>query len=84
MQGTSNCHDLAAEFLFVLCKRSGKYKFKLFKFFLVNRLIKYCGFGHSAGLLANYGFLGSATVLKKSDSDSEDSETEDYKEVEER
>uniref|UniRef100_A0A915DXK4 Synembryn-A n=1 Tax=Ditylenchus dipsaci TaxID=166011 RepID=A0A915DXK4_9BILA len=68
----SNCHQLAAEFLFVLCKRS------------VNRLIKYCGFGHSAGLLANYGFLGAATNMVKSNSDSEDSETEDYKDVEHR
>lgn len=47
-------------------------------------MIKYCGFGHSAGLLANYGFLGTATVTKKSASDSEDSETEDYKKVEEQ
>lgn len=47
-------------------------------------MIKYCGFGHSAGLFANYGFLGAATIAKKSESDSEDSETEDYKKVEEK
>lgn len=47
-------------------------------------MIKYCGFGHSAGLLANYGFLGAATVTKQSESNSEDSETDDYKIVEEK
>ncbi|KAI1717099.1 guanine nucleotide exchange factor synembryn domain-containing protein [Ditylenchus destructor] len=68
----SNCHELAAEFLFVLCKRS------------VNRLIKYCGFGHSAGLLANNGLLGAATRFQRKQSDSEDSDTEDYRGVEEK
>ncbi|WKY07157.1 hypothetical protein Q1695_006959 [Nippostrongylus brasiliensis] len=63
--------DLASEFMFVLCKRS------------VNRLIKYTGLGHSAGLLANSGLLGHIN-LPKSASDSEDSETEDYKAVEDR
>lgn len=43
-------------------------------------MIKYCGFGHSAGLLANYGFLGKSQ--QRSASDSEDSETEDYRRVE--
>ncbi|KAE9553321.1 hypothetical protein FO519_003487 [Halicephalobus sp. NKZ332] len=43
----THCKDLAAEFLFVLCKRN------------VGRLVKYTGLGHSAGLLANYGFLGA-------------------------
>uniref|UniRef100_A0AC34GNH9 Synembryn-A n=1 Tax=Panagrolaimus sp. ES5 TaxID=591445 RepID=A0AC34GNH9_9BILA len=62
------CKDAAAEFLFVLCKRS------------VPRLIKYTGFGHSAGLLANYGFLGAINEQKR-ESDSEDSETESYNEV---
>ncbi|VDN36646.1 unnamed protein product [Cylicostephanus goldi] len=61
--------DLASEFMFVLCKRS------------VNRLIKYTGLGHSAGLLANSGLLGQINA-PKSASDSEDSETEDYRAVE--
>ncbi|ETN74871.1 hypothetical protein NECAME_12682, partial [Necator americanus] len=63
--------DLASEFMFVLCKRS------------VNRLIKYTGLGHSAGLLANSGLLGQINA-PKSASDSEDSETEDYRAVENR
>jgi len=67
----THCKDLAAEFLFVLCKRN------------VNRLIKYTGFGHSAGLLANYGFLGSINDPRR-ESDSEDSETESYKQVEDK
>ncbi|CAD5221507.1 unnamed protein product [Bursaphelenchus okinawaensis] len=60
---------IVAEFLFVLCKRS------------VSRMIKYCGFGHSAGLLADYGFLSKIGEVRRA-SDSEDSETEDYKQVE--
>ncbi|VDK41730.1 unnamed protein product [Anisakis simplex] len=68
MMSSCNCRQLAAEFLFILCKRS------------VNRLLKYCGFGNAAGLLANYGFLGAINQPRASDS--EDSETEDYKEVE--
>ena len=68
----SGVQELSAEFLFVLCKRS------------VNRLVKYCGFGHAAGLLANYGFLAQAMAGKRSNSDSESSETEEYKEVEEK
>lgn len=71
MTHSNRAGELAAEFLFVLCKRS------------VGRLIKYCGFGHSAGLLANYGFLGQA-LGPKHPSDSEDSETEEYKKVEEK
>ena len=50
---------------------------------LVDRMIKYCGFGHSAGLLANHGLLSRATASRKQ-SDSEDSETEDYKLIEEK
>ncbi|VDM27631.1 unnamed protein product [Toxocara canis] len=69
MMSACNCRHLAAEFLFILCKRS------------VNRLLKYCGFGNAAGLLANYGFLGAINQPKRL-SDSEDSETEDYKQVE--
>uniref|UniRef100_A0A7E4UQ17 Synembryn-A n=1 Tax=Panagrellus redivivus TaxID=6233 RepID=A0A7E4UQ17_PANRE len=71
MLSPTNLRDLAGEFLFVLCKRS------------VSRLIKYTGFGHSAGLLANYGFLGSINEQKR-ESDSEASDMEDYKEVEDK
>ncbi|CAB3409895.1 unnamed protein product [Caenorhabditis bovis] len=60
--------DIAAQFLFVLCKKS------------VARMIKYTGFGHSAGLLANMGLLGQINEPKH-DSDSEDSETEEYNSV---
>ncbi|KAF1758939.1 hypothetical protein GCK72_015399 [Caenorhabditis remanei] len=60
--------DVAAEFLFIICKRS------------VNRMIKYVGFGHSAGHLANLGLLGQINQPKHA-SDSEDSETEDYNKV---
>ncbi|KIH63815.1 hypothetical protein ANCDUO_05878 [Ancylostoma duodenale] len=63
--------DLASEFMFVLCKRS------------VNRLIKYTGLGHSAGLLANAGLLGHINA-PKSASDSEDSETDEYRSVEDK
>lgn len=63
------CKKLIAEFLFVLCKRS------------VSRMVKYCGFGHSAGLLADYGFLGRLGEQRRA-SDSDDSETEDYRQVE--
>lgn len=69
MMSISSSGDLAAEFVFILCKKS------------VNRFVKYCGFGHAAGLLANRGILGSLNAPKHP-SDSEDSETEDYKAVE--
>ncbi|VDK87095.1 unnamed protein product [Litomosoides sigmodontis] len=69
MMSISNTQDLAAEFIFILCKKS------------VNRFVKYCGFGHAAGLLANRGIL-NALNTSKNQSDSEASETEDYKAVE--
>ncbi|CAG9533249.1 unnamed protein product [Cercopithifilaria johnstoni] len=69
MMSISNTQDLAAEFIFILCKKS------------VNRFVKYCGFGHAAGLLANRGIL-NALNIPKHQSDSEASETEDYKAVE--
>ncbi len=63
---------LSAQFLFILCKEN------------VGRLVKYSGFGNAAGLLADAGLM-----LTKSDtssgaysSDSEDSDTEDYKKLE--
>uniref|UniRef100_A0A8R1EH87 Synembryn-A n=1 Tax=Caenorhabditis japonica TaxID=281687 RepID=A0A8R1EH87_CAEJA len=64
----SNTKDVAAEFLFIICKRS------------VSRMIKYVGFGHSAGHLANCGLLGQINAPKHA-SDSEDSETEEYNAV---
>ncbi|KAI6210203.1 hypothetical protein M3Y96_00302700 [Aphelenchoides besseyi] len=67
-QSVGECRKIVAEFLFVLCKRS------------VPRMVKYCGFGHAAGLLADYGFLGHLGDARR-DSDSEDSETDDYKQV---
>lgn len=69
MTGLSNTRNLASEFIFILCKSS------------VNRFVKYCGFGHAAGLLVNHGMLGALNVPRHS-SDSEDSETEDYKAIE--
>jgi hypothetical protein len=68
-QSVGECKKLIAEFLFVLCKRS------------VSRMVKYCGFGHAAGLIADYGFLGRLSEQRRA-SDSDDSETEDYKQVE--
>uniref|UniRef100_A0A183DVT3 Synembryn-A n=1 Tax=Gongylonema pulchrum TaxID=637853 RepID=A0A183DVT3_9BILA len=68
MTSISNSCNLAAEFIFILCKKS------------VSRFVKYCGFGHAAGLLANRGILGALNT-PKNPSDSEDSETEDYKAV---
>uniref|UniRef100_A0A0N4ZF87 Synembryn n=1 Tax=Parastrongyloides trichosuri TaxID=131310 RepID=A0A0N4ZF87_PARTI len=62
---------LSAELLFILCKKS------------VPRLIKYTGLGNCAGLLANSGLLGKINE-QKNGSDSEDSETEDYKSVEDK
>lgn len=46
----------------------------------VARMIKYTGFGLSAGFLANHSLLGAVNEHRKPD-DSEDSETEDYKAV---
>ncbi|KAM3717190.1 Synembryn [Dirofilaria immitis] len=69
MMSISNTQDLAAEFIFILCKKS------------VNRFVKYCGFGHAAGLLANRGILNALNTPKHL-SDSEASETEDYKAIE--
>jgi hypothetical protein len=64
---------LSAKFLFILCKES------------VRRLVKYTGFGNAAGLLAETGLMastsqGSETTLYSSDSD--ESDTEDYKQLE--
>lgn len=52
-------------------------------FVLVNRMIKYTGYGNSAGLFANRGLLGGHHTSSSTDysSDSEDSDTEEYKQV---
>ncbi|EFO93250.1 hypothetical protein CRE_26910, partial [Caenorhabditis remanei] len=60
-------------------EKSKKLKFHFYRF-SVNRMIKYVGFGHSAGHLANLGLLGQINQPKHA-SDSEDSETEDYNKV---
>lgn len=55
--------DLAASWLFVLCKEK------------VSRMIKYTGYGNSAGLFARHGFPSERPEYS---SDSEDSDTEEY------
>ncbi|CAB3371755.1 Hypothetical predicted protein [Cloeon dipterum] len=60
--------DLAADFLFILCKEK------------VARFVKYVGYGNAAGLLANRGLmLGGRGKMGHYSSDSEDSDTEEYK-----
>jgi len=64
---------LVAEFLFVLCKEN------------VRRLIKYTGYGNAAGLLAHRGLMMNSPLNRTAggySSDSEDSETEEYKQLE--
>ncbi|GLH14115.1 Synembryn [Gryllus bimaculatus] len=71
----SQVSGLVADFLFVLCKES------------VSRMVKYTGYGNAAGLLANRGLLlggssnsrGSGSGPGRYSSDSEDSETEEYR-----
>ncbi|KAG7199887.1 hypothetical protein KM043_014333 [Ampulex compressa] len=64
--------DLAAEFLFVLCKEN------------VSRMVKYTGYGNAAGMFANKGLLGRERTTTTYSSDSEDSETEEYSKYKER
>ena len=54
--------------------------------FSVARMVKYTGYGNSAGLLANRGLLlgGQGQVQGEYSSDSEDSETEEYTNLAER
>ncbi|XP_061780555.1 chaperone Ric-8B [Nerophis lumbriciformis] len=56
----------AAEFLFVLCKES------------VDKLCKYTGYGHAAGILLNKGLLGGGRGETEY-TDDEDTDTEEYK-----
>lgn len=58
--------ELAADFLFVLCKEN------------VSRMVKYTGYGNCAGLLANRGLMLGGQGQGDYSSDSEDSETEEY------
>jgi hypothetical protein len=62
---------LSAQFLFILCKEN------------VNRLIKYSGYGNAAGLLADAGLMMNSYGDRSSySSDSEESDSEDYKKLE--
>lgn len=64
--------DLAAELLFVLCKED------------VGRMIKYTGYGNAAGLFAKRGVLDCRRIEGGDySSDSEDSDTEEFKEQKE-
>ncbi|KAK2175329.1 hypothetical protein NP493_722g02070 [Ridgeia piscesae] len=60
--------DLAADFLFVLCKES------------VARFVKYTGYGNAAGLLAQRGLLCGGCGADYS-SESDESETEEYSQL---
>ncbi|PVD33593.1 hypothetical protein C0Q70_04850 [Pomacea canaliculata] len=66
--------DLAAHFLFVLCKEN------------VSRMIKYTGYGNCSGLLAQLGLLRLNESYNKGEysSDSEDSDTEEYTELKDK
>lgn len=68
---SSQISDLVAELLFVLCKEN------------VGRMIKYTGYGNAAGLFAKRGLLGGRNSENQQlySSDSEDSDTEEYKEL---
>jgi len=70
----THIQTLVAELIFVLCKEN------------VGRLIKYTGYGNAAGLLANRGLMLSRQDLSQyeRESDSEDSETEEYIELEDK
>lgn len=64
--------DLVADFLFILCKEN------------VARLIKYTGYGNAAGLLASRGLMLGGRGKGDYSSESEDSETEEYREAKDR
>lgn len=84
----SDLKTLSAKLLFVLCKESGKKKSMkefscLFFYSLVDRLIKYTGYGNAAGLLYDFGLLGPQHNANKEQysSDSDESDTETYKKI---
>lgn len=63
---------LSAQFLFILCKEN------------VTRLVKYTGYGNAAGLLAEAGLMLSKHGDRGAySSDSDDSDTDEYKKLEE-
>ncbi|KAK5644277.1 hypothetical protein RI129_008122 [Pyrocoelia pectoralis] len=65
----TNVRDLVADLLFILCKEN------------VGRMIKYTGYGNAAGLFAQRGLLGGGKPAEgRYSSDSEDSDTEEYRE----
>ncbi|KAK2717904.1 hypothetical protein QYM36_006636 [Artemia franciscana] len=65
--------QLSAQLLFVLCKEN------------VGRFIKYTGYGNAAGLLAENGLmLGRPGNGELYSDDSDDSETEEFKELEDK
>lgn len=63
---------LVADFLFILCKEN------------VARMIKYTGYGNAAGLLATRGLMLGNRGKGNYSSESEDSETEEYREAKDR
>ncbi|XP_063236666.1 synembryn-A [Bacillus rossius redtenbacheri] len=71
----THVRDLAADLLFVLCKES------------VWRMVKYTGYGNAAGMFANRGLLMGGSSSRQEEararysSDSEDSDTEEYKKL---
>jgi len=58
--------------------------FLLFFFRSVRRLIKYTGYGNAAGLLANRGLMADSRPPTHYSDDSDDSDTEEYAQVEDR
>ncbi|XP_065183378.1 synembryn-A-like [Sycon ciliatum] len=66
----TNLAATVAEFLFVLCKENA------------GRFVKYTGYGNAAGLLLQRGMLGGGKGEQTADysSDSDDSDTEEYRE----
>lgn len=78
---------LAAKLLFVLCKENRKTnktkqnKRSNIEFILVNRFVKYTGFGNAAGLIHDLGLhpSGQNNHLEQYSSDSDESDTEVYK-----
>ncbi|XP_053214630.1 synembryn-A-like [Panonychus citri] len=64
--------EMAADFLFVLCKESAQ------------RLVKYTGYGNAAGLLAKRGLMLGGRGKGNYSSESEDSDTEEYLKVKEK
>ncbi|KAK0400746.1 hypothetical protein QR680_015432 [Steinernema hermaphroditum] len=75
LEGSDLCSRMATELVFTLCQ------------FSPDRLMDYWakeGLDHSAGLYANRGLLGSLNSRMRNESDSEDSETDDYRQVEDQ